>query len=258
MTILVDSHCHLDRLDLSPFEGSLDKALEFSATLDVKQVLCVSVEQKTMADIVAIAEKYPNVYASVGQHPSEEEMSLSADELVRLADHPKVIAIGETGLDYYYEHTNRAFQQERFVTHIEVAKRTSKPLIIHTRAAQEDTLRILREYDVSQAVFHCFTESWEMAKAGLDLGLYISFSGILTFKNAESLRDVARKVPLDRILVETDAPYLTPVPYRGKPNCPGYTRYVAELLAELRGISYSEIAQKTTENFCRLFGVNAS
>lgn len=255
MPTLIDSHCHLDRLDLTPFDGSLDRAIAQAAELDIKEILCVSVERETIQNIIGIAEKYSNVYASVGQHPSEEEENLSAEDLVHLANHPKVIAIGETGLDYYYEHTNRDFQKERFITHIEASKKCAKPLIIHTRSAQEDTLQILRDFNVSQAVFHCFTESWEMAKAGIDLGLYISFSGILTFKNAESLREVAKKVPLDRILVETDAPYLTPVPFRGKPNCPGYTRYVAECLAELKGIPYSEVAQKTTENFYRLFGL---
>lgn len=258
MPYLVDSHCHLDRLDLSPFEGSLEKALAFSETLDVKKVLCVSVDRGTMTRVFEIADQFPNVYASVGQHPSEEEETLRTTEFLELAKHPKVIAIGETGLDYHYEHTDKNFQKERFIAHILVGQRTNKPLIIHTRSAQEDTLSILTEYHVDRAVFHCFTESWEMAKAGLDMGLYISFSGILTFKNAESLREVAKKVPLDRILVETDAPYLTPVPYRGKPNCPGYTRYVAECLAELKGISYSEVAAHTTENFNRLFGLGDS
>ena len=255
MSYLVDSHCHLDRIDLTPFDGSLEKALAFSETLDVKKCLCVSVDKGTMAQVFEIANRFPTVYASVGQHPSEEEESLSIAELIELSKHPKVIAIGETGLDYYYEHTDKKFQKERFITHILVAQRTNKPLIIHTRSAQDDTLAILREYNVDRAVFHCFTESWEMAQAGIDMGLYISFSGILTFKNAEALREVAKKVPLERILVETDAPYLTPVPYRGKPNCPGYTRYVAELLAELKGIPYSEVAAQTTKNFNTLFGL---
>ncbi len=253
--ILIDSHCHLDRLDLTPFEGSLDQALAHAATLDVKHVLCIGVDYAGLPRVLEIAEDYPNVYATVGQHPSEDEASLSADQLFLLSQHPKVIGIGETGLDYHYEGNTKALQQERFITHIEVAHRSQKPLIIHTRAAQDDTLQILRDHQVSRAVFHCFTESLEMAKAGLDLGLYISFSGILTFKNAESLREVAKYVPLDRILVETDAPWLTPVPYRGKPNCPGYTRYVAELLAELKGIAYSEVALQTTKNFATLFKV---
>ena len=253
MTKLIDSHCHLDRLDLTPFDGSLDRALAHAAELDVKKVLCISVDAANIKTVLDLAERYPNVYASVGQHPSEDEPSLAAEQLIELAKHPKVIAIGETGLDYHYEYTSADFQKERFITHIEVANKTEKPLIIHTRAAQEDTLSILREYQVSRAVFHCFTESLEMAMAGIEMGLYISFSGILTFKNAESLREVAKQIPLERILVETDAPYLTPVPYRGKPNCPGYTRYVAELLAELRQIPYSTVAKQTTQNFCDLF-----
>jgi len=253
MTYLIDSHCHLDRLDLTPFDGSLERALAHAAELDVKKVLCISVDAANIKTVLEIAERYPNVYASVGQHPSEDEPSLTVLQLIELAEHPKVIAIGETGLDYHYEFTSAHFQKERFVTHIEVAQKTDKPLIIHTRAAQEDTLSILRAYQVSKAVFHCFTESLEMAMAGIEMGLYISFSGILTFKNAESLREVAKQVPLERILVETDAPYLTPVPYRGKPNCPGYTRYVAELLAELKQIPYSTVAQQTTQNFCDLF-----
>lgn len=254
MTTLIDSHCHLDRLDLTPFDGSLDRAIAHARDLDVKKILCISVDQKNIAAVIAIAKKYPNVYASVGQHPSEDEVSLSVEDLVALAHDDKVIAIGETGLDYYYDSVDREIQKERFMTHIKAAKQCNKPLIIHTRSAQEDTLSLLEEYDVSRAVFHCFTESWEMAKAGIDRGLYISFSGILTFKNAEDLREVAKKVPLDRILVETDAPYLTPVPFRGKPNCPGYTRYVAECLAKLRGIPYSEVAEQTTQNFMTLFG----
>ncbi len=256
MPHLIDSHCHLDRLDLTPFEGSLDEVLHHAETLDVKHVLCVAVDRANIAKVMALAEQHPNVYATVGQHPSEEEESLSVDDLVVLAAHPKVIAIGETGLDYHYEATSRAFQKERFIAHIKAAERVSKPLVIHTRAAQDDTLEILREHQVSRAVFHCFTESLEMAEAALALGLYISFSGILTFKNAESLREVAKKIPLERILVETDAPYLTPVPFRGKPNCPGYTRYVAECLAEIKGIPYSVVAEKTTENFKALFGVS--
>lgn len=255
MPTLVDSHCHLDRLDLSSFENSLDRVIEHAQRLDVNKILCVAVDQKNIATVIEVASRYANVYASVGQHPSEDEVSLSAAELVELAQHPKVIAIGETGLDYYYEHTDREFQKQRFVTHIEAARQLGKPLIIHTRSAQEDTLQLLKEHHVTKAVFHCFTESWEMAEAGLDLGLYISFSGILTFKNAEALRSVAKKVPLERILVETDAPYLTPVPFRGKANCPGYTRYVAECLAEIKGISYSEVATRTTENFMKLFAV---
>ena len=253
--LLIDSHCHLDRLDLTPFEGSLERALAAAADMGVVKVLCVAVDKESIARVIALAEQYPNVYATVGQHPSEDEASLSVADLTVLATHSRVIAIGETGLDYHYETVPRAVQKQRFVEHIEVSQALKKPLIIHTRAAQDDTLQLLRDHAVNSAVFHCFTESWAMAQAGLDLGLYISFSGILTFKNAGDLREVAKKVPLERILVETDAPYLTPIPFRGKPNCPGYTRYVAECLAELKGIPYSDVARQTSANFKTLFGV---
>jgi TatD DNase family protein len=254
MSYLVDSHCHLDLLDLAPFEGSLDRALEAAAAADVKKILCISVDMEKIPLIVGLAEKYPMVYASVGVHPSEDKgEEVDPIRLLEYAKHPKVIAIGETGLDYYYEFTDRSLQQQRFVQHIQVAQESNKPLIIHTRQAQEDTLAILQEHQVSQAVFHCFTEGIEMARQGLDLGLYISFSGILTFKNAAALREVARFVPLERILVETDAPYLTPVPYRGQPNYPGYTRLVAECLADLKGLTYPEVRSQTTANFHQLF-----
>ena len=254
MSYLVDSHCHLDLLDLSPFDGSLDRAIEAAIQADVKKMLCISVDMEKIPSILKLAEQYPMVYASVGVHPSEDK----GDEVdpVRLLDyakHLKVIAIGETGLDYFYEFTDQALQRKRFITHIEVAQQCGQPLIIHTRQAQDDTIAILREHQVNQAVFHCFTESIEMARQGLDLGLYISFSGILTFKNADSLREVAKFVPLDRILVETDAPYLTPVPFRGKPNYPGYTRLVAECLANLKGLTYPEVRDQTTRNFHQLF-----
>jgi TatD DNase family protein len=175
--------------------------------------------------------------------------------LVEKAQHPKVVAIGETGLDYYRDH-NKALQMQRFAVHITAAKQVNKPLIIHTRQAREDTIALLKSEQAGNGVFHCFTEDYDMAKQGLDLGFYISFSGILTFKNAEMLKDVAKKLPLDRILVETDAPYLTPVPYRGKANQPGYTRYVAEYLAELKGLSLEAVATATTENFKQLFKVD--
>ncbi len=254
MSYLVDSHCHLDRLDLSPFDGSLAKALEASVQMDVKKMLCISVDMESIPLILSLADQYPMVYASVGVHPSEDEGDeVDPVRLLEYARHSKVIAIGETGLDYHYHTTDQALQRERFIQHIQVAQQCDKPLIIHTRQAQDDTLAILREQAVNRAVFHCFTESIDMARQGLDLGLYISFSGILTFKNAEPLREVARFVPLDRILVETDAPYLTPMPYRGKPNYPGYTRLVAECLAELKGLPYPDIRDQTTRNFHQLF-----
>ena len=254
--MIVDSHCHLDRIDLSVFDGSLEKALLAAKTLGVTHALCVCIDMENFEAVRIIAETHENVYASVGVHPTEQEgIEPDVSMLIQKACHPKVIAIGETGLDYFHQPARVALQQARFHTHIEASQATQKPLIIHTRQANQDTIQILKDHHVNAGVFHCFTESWEMAKAGLDLGLYISFSGILTFKNAESLREVALKVPLDRLLVETDAPYLTPAPFRGKANHPGLTRYVVEALAQLRKMSVEEISKITTENFERLFGV---
>jgi TatD DNase family protein len=259
MTYLVDSHCHLDRLDLDAFGGSLANLISEAQKLDVKTILCIGIDLENAKAVTDIAQQFPNVYASIGLHPSENEgEEATVERLIELAQAPKVVAIGETGLDYHYEHTPKELQHERFNMHITAAQTLKKPLIIHTRKAQEDTLSILREHQVDSGVFHCFTEEYEMAKAGLDLGLYISFSGIITFKNAEDLRATVKKIPLERILVETDAPYLTPVPHRGKANFPGYTRFVAECIASLKGISYEEVAEVTTNNFMNLFNLNRS
>ncbi len=259
MPTLIDSHCHLDRLDLAALGGDMDQVLQQAKALDVQQVLSVCVDMENAAAVIALAEQHNNVYASVGKHPCETAgIEPTVEMLCEYAQHPKVIAIGETGLDYYRNEpgADMRWQHQRFEAHIAAAKQVNLPTIIHTRAAREDTLAILRATDAGPGLFHCFTESWEMAKAGLDLGFYISFSGILTFKKAEELQAVAKQVPLDRILVETDAPYLTPTPYRGKANQPGYTHYVAQQLATLRGIDYETVCQQTTENFYRLFQVN--
>jgi TatD DNase family protein len=258
MAYLVDSHCHLDRIDLNQFGGDLVQAIKATQALDVGHMLCVCIDMENFAAVLAIAEQYDCISASVGKHPTEwEGAEPSVEDLVAKAKHPKVVAIGETGLDYFHgKEAERPLQQQRFVRHIHAAKISQKPLIIHTRQAQTDTIDILRAEQVDSAVFHCFTEDWDMAKQGLDLGLYISFSGIVTFKNATSLQEVAKKVPLDRLLVETDSPYLTPVPHRGKANFPGYTRHVAEYIAELRGIPYQQLRDATTENFSRLFKIN--
>jgi TatD DNase family protein len=254
MTYLIDSHCHLDRLDLNAFGGSLTTLLKEAEKFDVKRVLCVGVDLENSKTVKEIAQQFTNVYASVGLHPSEDKgEEATVERLIDLGTDPKVVAIGETGLDYHYEYTSQELQQERFVIHIKAAQALKKPLIIHTRKAEDDTLTLLKKHQVHAGVFHCFTESYEMASAGLDLGLYISFSGIITFKNAEALRMVVKKIPLERILVETDAPYLTPVPYRGKANFPGYTRLVAECIAGLKGIKYEEVAEITTHNFINLF-----
>ena len=254
--MLIDSHCHLDFPELA---GRLDDVLRLMRENGVTHALSVSVSMETFPAIQRIAEKYPNVYASVGVHPDSDEAGTpTVEELVSLARHPKVVAIGETGLDYFRLKGDLEWQRERFRTHIRAAREARKPLIIHTRSAADDTLRIMREEGADKAggVMHCFTESWETAQAAMGLGFYISFSGIVTFKNAAALREVAQKVPLERMLVETDSPYLAPVPYRGKINEPGFVKYTAEEIARLRGVSLDEIAGHTTRNFFRLFGLN--
>jgi TatD DNase family protein len=254
--MLVDSHCHLDRLDLTPYEGSLDKAIKFAQQQGVTHFLCVCIDMKNYHDVIAIAERYPTISASVGLHPTELiDCEPSVEELVSKGQHTKIVAIGETGLDYYHQDTSPSLQQARFRQHIKAAKLLNKPLIVHSRAAREDTIRILQEEnaDCVGGVLHCFTEDWDMAEKAIALNFYISFSGIVTFQNATSLKTVAQKVPLEHMLIETDSPYLAPKPYRGKPNQPAYVRYVAEEIALLKGISFEEVAKKTTENFFKLF-----
>jgi TatD DNase family protein len=258
--MFVDSHCHLNMLDLVPFNGDLANVLAKADENQVKYFLCVGVTLNDHPELAQIADKYPNVYISTGLHPNENAGNpLDTEILFQNAQHPKVIAIGETGLDYFRSEGSLDWQRERFRQHIDCAKRCQKPLIIHTRDAKEDTIAIMRQEKVEDigGVMHCFTEDWETAKQALDLGFYISFSGIVTFKNATTLHDVAKKVPLERMLVETDSPYLAPVPYRGKPNIPAYVRHVGEYIAELRGEPVDKIAQMTTDNFFRLFHVSA-
>jgi TatD DNase family protein len=252
---LIDSHCHIDRVDLGPFDHDFQKMLEASAAHGVREMICVCIDLENFPVIHALATSHQNIYCSVGVHPTEEGVREARfEELVELGSLPKVLAIGETGLDYYRTTPEESVgQKDRFLTHIHAAKKINKPLIIHTRMAKADTLDLLKSESVDKAVFHCFTEDWAMAKVALDLGLYISFSGIVTFKNAQDLQEVAKKIPLDRLLVETDAPYLTPAPYRGKPNYPGNTYYVAKFLADLRGESYEMLAQATTLNAKTLF-----
>lgn len=258
--MLVDSHCHLDRLDLGAHAGSLDAALNAARGRGVGKFLCIGVDTANAPVVKSLAEQYPDVYCSIGIHPLDLDVNTatSFDWLVDALDHPRVVAIGETGLDYHYEPDMAPRQRESFRCHLQAARHTGKPVIIHTRAARSDTLQLLREADLPQAgVLHCFTEDWEMASAALDMGYYISLSGIVTFRNADALRDVARKVPADRLLVETDSPYLAPVPHRGKSNEPQYVREVAQFLADLRGISLDELAKSTTGNFHRLFPLAA-
>lgn len=254
--MLIDSHCHLDRLDLAAHGGSLDAALDAARAVGVGHFLCIGVSADNAATVKGLAERYADVDCSVGVHPLDLDPGAepALDWLLGELAHPKVVAIGETGLDYHYEPKSAALQQASFRLHLEAARITGKPVIVHTREARSDTLALLREAALPQAgVLHCFTEDWEMAKAALDIGFYISLSGIITFRNAEALREVARQVPADRLLVETDSPYLAPVPHRGKPNLPQYVREVAEYLAVLRGVSYETLAEQTSSNFKRLF-----
>ena len=253
---IVDSHCHLDRLDLAKLGEDMDAVLATARQLGVTHMLCVCIDMGNFPDVAALAARYPQVYASVGVHPNEQDTrDPRVGELVELAQVPKVVAIGETGLDYFHGQGDLEWQRERFRRHIRAARESGKPLIIHSRDAREDTIRIMREEGAAEigGVMHCFTEDWTMAQQALDLNFYISFSGIVTFRNAEQVQDVARRVPLERMLVETDSPYLTPVPYRGKSNQPAYVRYVAEYIAELRGESLESIARVTRDNFFDLF-----
>ncbi len=254
--LLVDSHCHLDRLDLTAIGGDIDAVMQTAREHGIGHMLCVSIDMESYPAMLSLVKQYDHVFASVGVHPNEREgHEPSVEELVTLAQDSKVVAIGETGLDYFRNEGDLEWQHERFRRHIAAAKITGKPLIVHTREAKQDTLRLLREEGAAQVggVMHCFTEDWETARQAMDLNFYISFSGIVTFNSARELKEVAARMPADRILVETDSPYLAPLPYRGKTNQPAYTRFVAEQIAALRGASLEEIAEITTSNFFRLF-----
>jgi TatD DNase family protein len=251
--MLVDSHCHLNFPEL---QSNMEQIRASMHDNQVGHALCISVTLKDFPQVLTLAETYPNFFASVGVHPDyEDEPPFTVDDLVNLANHPKVIAIGETGLDYFRLTGDLEWQRERFRTHIRAAIKSQKPLVVHTRSAAEDTLRIMREENAQLVggVLHCFTESLDVALEAIDLGFYISFSGIVTFKNAVMLKEVASQLPLDRILVETDSPYLAPIPYRGKINQPAYVKHVAEELSRIRNISLAEIMEATTANFFRLF-----
>lgn len=255
--MLVDSHCHLDHLKLDAFDGVLDRALEAANDAGVEHFLCVGIDLESWPEMLRRVEHREDVSCSVGLHPNGHIQNVPevADLTVRAA-HPKVVAIGETGLDYHYSADRREAQLESFRVHTEAARASGKPLIVHSRAAKADTLQVLHEAAAQgvRGVMHCFTEDWEMARRALDQGFYISFSGIVTFRSAEELRDVARRVPLDRVLVETDSPWLAPVPHRGKSNQPAWVRSVAEQVAGVRGISLEALGEATTANFYRLFG----
>lgn len=251
--MLVDSHCHIDFPELL---ARIDEIAANMQAAGVGHALCVSVNLEDFPRVLGLAERFPHVYASVGVHPDHEGgEDPKAERLVALAAHPKVIAIGETGLDYYRHPERKADQQARFREHIRAARATGKPLIIHTREAADDTLRLMREESAADVggVMHCFTETWEVAEAALALNFHVSFSGIVTFKSAVALKEVARRVPSQRLLVETDSPYLAPVPHRGKVNEPAFVRHVATEVARLRDVPPEEIERVTTDNFFRLF-----
>jgi TatD DNase family protein len=257
--MFIDSHCHIDFPELA---DRLPAILQKMQDNQVTHALCVSVTLAEFPQVLALAEKHDNIYASVGVHPDYEDTDEpSVEQLVKLADHPRIVAIGETGLDYYRLTGNLEWQRERFRVHIRASRETRKPLIIHTRSASEDTIRLMKEEGAGIAdggvagVMHCFTESLEVAQAAMALGFYISFSGIVTFKSAKELQAVARAVPLERMLIETDSPYLAPVPMRGKTNEPGFVRHVAEYLADLKGVPVATLAEATSQNFRDLFGV---
>ena len=254
----IDSHCHINFPELA---ARMPEILAKMAENRVTHALCVSVDLPDFPQVLALAEQHPHIFASVGVHPDYEDTpEPTVDQLVELANHPKIIAIGETGLDYYRLEGDLEWQRERFRTHIRASRITRKPLIIHTREASEDTIRIMREEGAGTdkggvaGVMHCFTESLAVAEAALEMGFYISFSGIVTFKSAKDLQAVARAVPMERILVETDSPYLAPVPHRGRMNEPGFVCHVAEYLATLKDVPLSQVAEQTTSNFFTLFG----
>ena len=254
--MLIDSHCHLDRLRLDDYDGSLDKAVLAAREAGVERMLCIGIDFNNADTVIDIAWQYDDVYASVGIHPLEKDgAEPTVEQLLEYAARDKVVAIGETGLDYYYSSDNVPVQRQRFITHLQAAAQSHLPVVVHTRDAREDTLALISEHADQEAsgVLHCFTESWEMAKAAMDMNFYISISGIVTFRNADALRDVVRKMPLDRLLIETDAPYLAPVPHRGKSNEPKYLPDIAKLVASLKGVPEETLKQQTADNFFRLF-----
>ena len=255
--MFVDSHCHLD---FPEFTENLPGILARMKEAKVQNALCISVDMPDFPNVLALSQAHDHLFATVGTHPDYEDTpEPTVEQLVELAQHPKILAIGETGLDYYrmgdktYEEME--WQRERFRTHIRAALKVNKPLIIHTRSASEDTIRILKEEGASKVagVMHCFTESWEVAQAAMELGFYISFSGIVTFKSAKDLQETCKRVPLERILIETDSPYLAPIPHRGKTNEPAWVSHVGEFVADLKGVSVEELAKATTHNFKTLF-----
>ncbi|GAB6140212.1 TatD family hydrolase [Methylosoma difficile] len=254
--MFIDSHCHLDRIDLAPYQNSFANFVEAAKDQQIDRMLCIAIDMEAYPAMQDLVAPYPDIYLSVGVHPNVQDgKDPSTDELTALGADTKVLAIGETGLDYFRSEGDLSWQQQRFRNHIHAAKTLGKPLIIHTRDAQADTLRILAEEGAAEVggIIHCFTEDWAFAQQALDLNFYISFSGIVTFNNAKSIKEVAQKVPAERYLIETDSPYLAPVPHRGKPNYPTYVCHVAECIANLRGESLTEVAKQSSDNFNNLF-----
>ncbi len=256
--MFIDSHCHLDRIDLAPFENDFGVFIKEAENQKIEQMLCIGIDMPAYPALYELVKPYSHISLSVGVHPNVTEgEEVKLERLIELAEDEKVIAVGETGLDYFRSEGDLQWQVERFKNHIQAAKTVNKPLIIHTREAGQDSLDILEAENAQQVggIIHCFTEDWDYAKRALDLGFYISFSGIVTFKNAVQIQEVAQKIPADRYLIETDSPYLAPTPFRGKPNYPTYVRYVAEKIAELRGEAVETVAAQSTANFKQLFGL---
>ncbi len=254
--MLIDSHCHLDRLRLDKYDGQLDRAIQAAKDNGVEAILCVGISLENREQVVALAEHYEMVVSSVGVHPLDIEKGLaSVEDLMTWSAHEKVVAIGETGLDYYYSDESKETQKKSFADHLDAAGKVKLPVIVHTRDAKEDTLALIKSHGNSESagVLHCFTEDWDMAKRAIDLNYFISISGIVTFRNADALRDVVKKLPMDRLLVETDSPYLAPIPNRGKPNEPAFVRDVAKFVAEHKGITYQQLLDATSDNFFTLF-----
>jgi len=256
--MLIDSHCHLDRIDLEPYQNDFACFMHEADRQNIEHMLCIAIDLESYPAMFDLVSAYSKISLTVGVHPNVQDgKDPDADELIALGGQDKIIGIGETGLDYFRLKGDLEWQRERFRNHIRAARLCRKPLIIHTREAAQDTIRIMREEGADKAggVMHCFTESWAVAEAALDLGFYISFSGIVTFKNATALKEVARRVPLERMLIETDSPYLAPVPHRGKTNQPGLVIHVAEEIAKLRGVPFDQVATVTTNNFFNLFNI---
>lgn len=254
----IDSHCHLDRIDLKPYDNNFSKFVEEARKHQMKHMLCVGIDLKTYPAMRKLVAPYDDISVSVGVHPNTKVIEEpTIDQLLKLSDDEKVIAIGETGLDYYRSKGDLEWQKQRFRTHIEVAKLTNKPIIIHTREAGQDALDILEEMKADEVggIIHCFSEDWAFAKRALDINFYISFSGIVTYKTATNVQEVAQKVPADRYLIETDCPYLAPVPHRGKQNYPMYVRHVAEYIAKFRATTVDNIAKQSSDNFRKLFSI---